>query len=719
MADGVNRIANPTFTVGAPAPRRWAWSATSRGATWRWIGAKAGDPAAGVEIRIRSSRGEATWAQVVVCKPGKFYRVEATVSCELSPAGSDEEGTGGGCVLAIEPIIDDKLAGDRRFTPGIVRASEPIAVRAYYEVPKGVRRVSVSVGVHHAAGRVVVHDVRFIEILEPEEESHILAIPPPVHTLPAPRRARSVCVCSETSESRSLTRVLCECFGGASIQAIAPADLARMSPRADALLLPDGSPPPHVRSLRALIGLARERIVVVSLPAFAKLAGAKVSLRRVEQDDDPIHARVAFAHHATHGFALDDTFAYAWRGRTPDGFVQNQFRKTPEFKAFCAKHGFVTMLESMCDRDVTSERPVCLYRETPGGGLYVLDLDPVEVPPTTYGEPILAVHLLLTILGQVQCPFGQYVSAARSEPLFRDLLREMAIRFLPFAVHEPDLPIAEVFEQLVTIGRDDLSYGLPLAPKPVILVRSGLSSGDVESVYSALLWFKQLVRMAPHVCPYAEALASQYRLAWLPLVAEWRARDGWRRSGKPPVSPTAVDIDGGEVAAMIDIVSGPVERPRVLVNGEAEEKCRYAAWLPLLSEAFPAGECFTFRAADEAAPWDRDSFAWRRGRRPIEVVTGGEPFGDGACRDVLAGGGTIIRIEIPACDHDFTARSIERTDLGATLLEQVIGLQYGLLAVNRLPTAVTLDGFPPLAPGEALIVDRRDAMLSGAASRVG
>ena len=84
-----------------------------------------------------------------------------------------------------------------------------------------------------------------------------------------------------------------------------------------------------------------------------------------------------------------------------------------------------------------------------------------------------------------------------------------------------------------------------------------------------------------------------------------------------------------------------------------------------------------------------------------------------------AAGGEVVRIEIPGHDADFAAHSIERTDLAATLLEHLIGLQYGLIAVNRQTTTVHLDGFSPLSPGGALVIDRRDPLLRVDASQAG
>ena len=67
----------------------------------------------------------------------------------------------------------------------------------------------------------------------------------------------------------------------------------------------------------------------------------------------------------------------------------------------------------------------------------------------------------------------------------------------------------------------------------------------------------------------------------------------------------------------------------------------------------------------------------------------------------------------------FTAHSIRRLDVGATLLERVIGLQLGLIAVNRRKASIRFNGFKPVAAGKALIVDRDDPMLQRGIARAG
>jgi hypothetical protein len=275
-----------------------------------------------------------------------------------------------------------------------------------------------------------------------------------------------------------------------------------------------------------------------------------------------------------------------------------------------------------------------------------------------------------------------------------------------------------VTEQLVTIGREDEAYGLPLVPKPVILVRSGLTSGDLESVYGAFIWFKQFVRMEPYRCPYAHQLASQFRLAWIPCLAPWELREGWRRSDRLAHAPMTIETDGNTVATLIDIVSRPINRARV-VFPKNDAFAHYATWLPRLAAAFPPGSPFAPRVGDDDSFLDRDRFSWARAPYHVQLAAVPEAFETGAPRDVLAAGGQAIRIEIPAHDADFTAYSIESTDLAATLLEHVIGLQYGLIAVNRQPAATHFDALPPVAPGEAVIIDRRDPVLRENASQVG
>ena len=101
------------------------------------------------------------------------------------------------------------------------------------------------------------------------------------------------------------------------------------------------------------------------------------------------------------------------------------------------------------------------------------------------------------------------------------------------------------------------------------------------------------------------------------------------------------------------------------------------------------------------------------------VVVDAAAFENEFHQETLGRGGQVSRLEVPNSAADFSAQSIHHTDLTATLLEQVIGLQYGLIAVNRHRTAVRFDSFPPVAAGQALIVPADDPMLRAGAVQAG
>ncbi|MFQ5589688.1 MAG: hypothetical protein ACE5HE_00865 [Phycisphaerae bacterium] len=736
MPDEVNRIRNPDFSRGRCAPAAWVFNSDTRGACWHRPGDGRVQRGPGVKVSCESKKGTALFSQVLTCRPGEFYRVEATVACHVEAMDGS-----GGAVLRIQPVKDDLPVGRLLTTPSMYRTTDAVAIRAYYEAPKGIRRVRLSVGLVTAAGWVLINHVRFIRILDPEEESHVLAIPPPAHVVVPPRVAGSVCVCSAQAEERPITRMLEACFGSQSVRAMSPADLSPSAIRTDALLLPDATLPPTVTSLRTLTQLAAERIVVVSLPAFARLSNGMVALKRIEQDDDPIHAKVVHASHATHGFALHDVFAYAWPGRSVGSFVQNQYRKDHSLKSFCIRHRLATVLVSVCDRDATSDRPVCLHRPSRRGGLYVLDIEPAEASGSTMSEPTLAFHLLLSILGRAQASLGQYSVAAADEVDLRAHIRDMAERFAQFNVHDEDVPTDEVTEQLVVISPpvsasgdrsrppEALGYPAPVQlrpadeaaaqPRPVILVRTGLTGGDLESVYGAWTWFKQLVRPEPFACPYFEQLTSRFRLAWIPLLARWEPARGWRRSGSPAVTGPIADLAETDITALIDVVARPVNRVRVLFSSRGEDYDRYASWLPRLVETLPPGRYFHPALTEGDAYGNRNRYAWRHVKYEPLIIADSTMLDDPVYRELVSSGAQAIRIEIPSCEGDYSARSIQSTDLVATLLEHIIGLQYGLLAVNRTRSPVRLGALPPVEPGDALILHRADAALRTEVSRTG
>ncbi len=711
MAIVVNKIKNPDFRLGKKSPQAWQWSSTSpKAQLTRELQAdeKAGPLAT---IRVDDDSTSAFVTQRVICKPEEYYRVEVTASCDLTCKDD------GGLTLRVACIKDDKVVGQPRFTPPICRSSQTKDICAIFLAPEDVRRVDVSVGIQNATGSATIHEVRFIRVLESDNESHPLALPAPRHSLASPRRVKQVAICS--AEVRPLTNLMELQFGKKKVSTITPKEFKSGNLNEDAIFLPDAKPPASLRTLRSLKQFAQDHVVIMSLPAFASIAGKDLSLRRIEQDDDPIHALVTYANYATHGFALQDAFAYAWEGKKRGSFVQNQFRQTPSLKAFCTKHGFETLLESMCDKDSTTNQPICLFHETENGALFVLDIDPVEAPASTLNSPSLAAHLIMSLLGEVQTGVGQFCVPEETETDFRTMLRDMPERFEGFVVHDEDIPVEEVTHQMITLGHDDASFGLPLQPKPVIVIRSGLHGGNHECAYGVHNWFKQLVRMPPHFSPYGPSLATKFRLAWLPLLSEWDAANGWQRSGTAPETPIDIEFEDSTIAALIDIVPTPVNQVRVVLQQGSESVNKYEHWIPRLFETFGQYRRPAWTVSEGASFSDMDAYQWRHVSYSPTVVTEQASLSEPMQQSVLANNGEIIRIEIPASDMDFAANSIMRTDVATTILEHVIGLQYGLIAVNRNTKSVTLDSWPRVSPGEALIVEANDPTLKRSLSRAG
>lgn len=694
MTLNVNHIRNPDFSLGKDSVRNWEVDLDRKKCEFHRGRSECGQNA--VFLTPRAVGRAFVW-QTVRCKPDSYYRVELVARCNLVTAGDSP-----GLRLVLRP--DDSAGGKGEWVSSVpvLSAPDPVDIRAYFHAPDWCDEVRIGVGLGDVVGWAELLEVRFIRILEPDESSHPLAIQPP-YALPARSPVETACIVVEDGAGRPLSSFLQFALGEDHVSQLQPVDFS-MNIRADVVLLPDLLPPRAVKSMRSLLALAETKLVIISLPAFSALAGKSLRLRRIEQPDDPIHAKVVFSNDATRGFALHDCFAYAWPGKHRGGFAQNQFRKTPEFREFCKKYGFEVLLESNCDKDHTSDQPICLFRKFDRGALYVLDLNPLEAPSSTLGEPTLAAHLLLSVLGRSPAPAGQFSVPLRKESAFREMIREAANRWDHFCVHDEDVPTGEVMQQIVTIGREDEMYGLPAAEKPVILVRSGLTGGDAPGVCGTWAWFRQLLLHSGHPSSYAAALAARFRLAWVPCVAPWEARDGWAASSSAPLVSTELEFDGGRVAALIDVTEWEGKGIRVSYSRATPAYRRAAEWLPRLTRELSAAEFSSVTTGRGPAPGERLPYSWDAFRPEVNVSVAPDLFDEEVCNELFQQGGDAIRIELPSFESDYVANSILHTHLTVTTLERVVGLLYGLIAVNRGCRAVSLPGVGTIAPGEARVL---------------
>ncbi len=146
---------------------------------------------------------------------------------------------------------------------------------------------------------------------------------------------------------------------------------------------------------------------------------------------------------------------------------------------------------------------------------------------------------------------------------------------------------------------------------------------------------------------------------------------------------------------------------RVVVADETVRR-RWAELLPGLARRFCHGRFF-YRCVPPGKPvHHRSGMHWRMQELEPLVVRDQGAFDSDLHRNAAAAGATLIRLEFPGPTADLTTSSIWRTDLVATTLEHVIGLQYGWLAMNRRTQPVWVTP-PKLGPGtEARVWKIRD-----------
>jgi len=701
VPDALNLVSNCRFTEGLRQPRHWRWIAQDESCTWQRLPAENGNPP-GMQIAVsgtspRSRRENNVWyawSQRVRAAGEQFYRVEALFS--LGDSSGSPPPPASGIVLSVQPLRGSVPLGECLETPAALAASGTL--RAFFQTPPRADGMELRLGVRGPSPILVVREVLVLPVLEPEFRSHPAAIPTPSYACPPPQTVRTIGLCGEVDENRPLIQALRARFGRSAVRvldddALRPGN-ARSSPATtcDAILILR-TPPAALCRMTALRSLAKDRLVVIGLPGLARAARGAVEVRTVRQKDDLLCATVHESNFITRGFALRDCFPFAWRGlygADPRVFVHNQIRPTRAFAAFCRRHGFSVLLRSETDSDASSDRPLSLFAGTPKGGLLVLDLEPVDAPPSTQSEPNIVLHLLLNALGADSVTLGQYTVPAWTHREFWEQLLDLEQRFDSYGAAFENLaaPYAEALRPRWHIGRPAQPPGLPAVRQPVILIRTGLSGGDTDGVYGVMHWIKSLLRPVPHACPYAAELVSRFRLVWQCISAPWPRDVGWLppQPGLPVAEPPDLD----RLAMVIDITNSSTHTLRIAMPRTSRLRRRVALGLPALWKAAFAERYFGWFPADGRSLADQRHYGWRYDQLVPEVTAESAPFDTPFHRSAAAAGAELVRLETPSSPADFLCNSILRTDRVATLTELLIGLHGGLLLANRRVSDLTL-----------------------------
>lgn len=681
MLDELNKIRNSNFAAGGPKPTSWLWHNNDGEAAWQPVPTSGNGDLAGVEIRAHKHRAAAIWAQSFRPKKEQNYRIEAVVSCDCEPAPGNTEG---GLSLTLQPFDADGTPRAAVSTPALHKAHE-YTIRAYYETPPDTRRIELRIGLTNAVGSAAIHDVRVIPVLEVDAKSHPWAIPAIPYAQPAPMRVRKVCVVTDRPD-RPVVELLRARFGQGAVQTCSSRGFRSASRDADAVVFADARPPASCRSVAALRTLARKRIVVVSLQAMEVISGGRLVTRAIRQIDDPLHARIRYADYATNGFALYDIIPFAYRADHSTAMTQRQFRVNEPFRNFCSSNKLDVLIESEADSDATSRKPVALFGRTDGGAIVVMDVEPAESIGSSLDEPALAAHLLIASLGATRVTLGQYSAVARNAEEFDSHVRDVVDRFPELSHAAGSPPEQPESPYLVTVGRDLDTIGLPLVPRPMLLIRTCLRGDDLIGAYGVMLWLKHLLRKAPFDSPYAKTLASALRIAWMPLSGPMTTWGGWRATGDPKPFPLEIDFDPGSIAAMIDITTWRGDHANILTP----KRDRFLADLsdmlpPILPSVASAG---SLRRSGVVTP--DQAGAWCSDTPDINITVSSDSFRQPIHRAASDAGGRLVRLEVPGSHSAPMAHSIWQTEWIAHTLEQLAGLLVGAIVVNRLDKPMTL-----------------------------
>ena len=683
--DELNLVKNPRFALGKKTPRSWNWNADGR--TTRWAHEPSVNGQADRVMLIESDRPErsAVWSQMIRCERDQHYRIEADVECDCG--GADEAS---GLLLSVQAYADDAPIGaPLRFAP-VRRASRRLTLRGYFKTPADAGRVEIRIGMVNASGWTRVYDVRLIANLELDAGSHVLAVPPPAYAERPPRTVRRLVVCG-TAESRpSLVEILQLRFGPANVKVrpLGAPGVQRL--RADAVLIPGDAPPAGLGSVRQLEALAHNRIVVISIRAFARLSGAPQETRTIAQLDDPMHAKVTCGCFITAGFALHDVFPFAGVGDEPTGFVQRQFVTNRAFGDFRKQRGFEVFLTAITDNDRTMDKPIGLFKRTADGVVVVFDLDALEAPPTTLAEVNAPAAMLLNMLGGPRHALGQFVRPAQNERDFRQELLELQMRYEPFECLGIDRSEESARNVAVRLGHDVAPFGLMPPQRPAVVIRTGLRTGDEDGIYGTMLWLKRLARPSPFACAYARYLTRRYRILWLPLHRPWNNAIGLALcDGTPRGADDAFDPERTRV--VVDVTAGSQNRLRVVFGRGGAFFDRCARALPALARATDPNRFIVYAAGPGETIRDFDRRAWRHLEMIPEVAVDEASFAGPLPRSARESGADVVRIELPHSLTDLTADSLRRTDLAACTLEHVVGLACDTFVMNHLGHAIELD----------------------------
>lgn len=628
----VNRLKNGDFSAGKRAVVGWEWVEVAGASGWRFEEGRmgsGGQAASGTRVASGTGRGRCLCVELV--EAGSAVGIRQRVSCRpeklyrIELAGKCDDGVRVGVRLSWAG--SGGRLGEGVWWPAVGRDGRRRVWREYCRSPEGANEIEVQVGFCGGPGRCRLDEVGLIGVDEPEESCHVLAFVPPPLAYPPPMRAKRVMVCGQGGEAAGMAELLGERLGRRRVRQVVNG-LRGGVKEGEAMIVVE-----QERGGPSLVELRRwgERgLVIVSLEVFEQAVNGHrpglVRTRMVRQQEGEPCGRVDWANFITRGFALKDVVPYWWDHEGDGCFYQRQIRGSGQLDKFLEGEGFVTVLRSEDEYDETSDQPLVLYRGGAGGGLVVMDVSAGAGAGSNLGQNELPLLLLLNALGQERVELGQYVVPVAGRSAAAELVWELGKRFVEVELTgSSDRPIARVGG--ASMGRQRCE----------VLLRTCFEPGGWVGFYSVLLWLRSLGRDLQMGRTWGRALAERVTITWDALASD----------GAGPVG------GGGAFDVVIDVECGAGAEAAVAVHRGPKIWDR---WWRSLGGGGP-GLCWL----------------------PAEDLAG-----DGGANDV---GGSWVTLTLPGAGLNSLHRSVELTELGAALVERLVGLQFGLMAANRTAAA--------------------------------
>jgi len=721
-----NLLSNPSLDEGAESPAAWEWVVISGRPVWVFDFEEKFGGVRSVKVLQDVGKVHGEFSQTVPCRPSARYRLRARVRTAVEGTG-DESGAN----LSLRSLkggIEIHRLGLRPFFVG--RADWTLWTTDYV-TPDGADALAVSFDMRNSSGVAWFDALELFEAPEPLASSvDPPEIPASVAAFP---RARSVRILFDEEPRFFVNEVLAPLVGRGFL-AKGPAVASASQIAEDAVIFWDAKSASDV-GFDGIARLAKGKVVILAPEALEGAVG-RGGIKAVKIEDALVApcARIEKESFLTAGLRKGDVIPW-WSDPADTGrFYQTQIAAEP---SFLVGLGFEVVAASRCADAAADGRPVVLCRPAEsGGGIFVMDLEPLNSRPRYTADANLVCLILSNALGRRQISLGAYVVPAFDYDRFSKSLRALAEK-------HPGLDLSE--EGRTAEDRPIYSVSVGPADAPVFFVDAGIHPYEWAPCFGSILYAARIADEYARGLPWARALLKSLRLKCLPVYAP----DGWESAARgvrgvnlnrnfplywdeykgadkgpaplsePETRTVARILQRDNVIAGVSWHETSANTNWVGMPGFTGRYARYARAVPAMFRQFIDGSHFYWQASTWTQVTDprnfqyhyMDSYPYLRdysaSREPYEVHYGHSLGIDS------------FLVEQYGNSEMYYSATPQRTDMTGRILEMLFGLEVGLVCRNHGSNAV--EASIPLvangAAGDAVIYSNDGAVLERRALR--